>query len=91
MRCAHHRPAAHARAYSSQQAAILGCEPCCEVVRGVRNERGEVIQWGVIPAVVELDQGEGREPVRQPADEFVANWWVELYEQARRERECTEV
>jgi hypothetical protein len=89
MRCGHHRPAAHARAYPDEAAARAGCEPCCEQVVAFRSLHG--VEWGVIPAVIELDQGEGREPVRQPADEFVANWWSEVEEQARRERECTEV
>jgi hypothetical protein len=88
MRCAHHESLAHARAYSSQQAAILGCEPCCEQVVAIRGP--DRVEWGVIPVSVEVDRGPGLEPVRQPA-EFVANWWSELHEQARRERECTEV
>jgi hypothetical protein len=90
VRCGKHPPAAHARAYPSEAAARAGCESCCERVVYVKDAVGDVV-WGVIPALVEVDQGEGRSPVRQPADEFVANWWSEVEEQARRERECTEV
>jgi hypothetical protein len=85
-----HPPAAHCRGYPSEEEARAGCEPCCEQVVFVRGV-DSVVHWGVIPLVVELDQGAGREPVRQPAGDFVASWWSEVEEQARRERECTEV
>ena len=59
-----------------------------EVLVAVRQSDGAVT-WGVIPAFVEIDQGEGRDPVRQPSGEFLAHWWSEI--EAARERECTEV
>jgi hypothetical protein len=90
VRCVHHAPLPHARAYPDEASARAGAESCCERVVYVKDAAGDVV-WGVIPVLVELDQGEGRVPVRQPADEFVANWWSEVEEQARRERECTEV
>lgn len=90
MRCATHPPAAHARAYLDEQSARAGCEPCCEQVVAVKRHDGAV-EWGVIPVLVEIDQGEGRVPVRQPGVDFVANWWSEIEAQVTRERECTEV
>lgn len=56
-----------------------------EHVVAVKRSDG-VIAWGVIPAFIEIDQGEGREPVRQPAGEFLANWWSEVEAQVQRER-----
>lgn len=74
-----------ARSYPDEQSARAGCQPDEEVV-AVRRSDGTV-NWGVIPAFVVLDQGEGRVPVRQPTREFLAAWWSEVEEQARRERE----
>ncbi len=88
MRCVKHPPAAHSRAYESEAAARAGCEPCCEQVVAVRASDG--LQWGVIPVLIEVDQGEGREPVRQPGVELIANWWNFAEEEVRRERACTE-
>ncbi len=85
MRCPKHPPAAHSRAYEDEASALAGCEPCCEQVVAVKSSDG--LQWGVIPVLIELDQGEGRNPVRQPADEFVANWWSEIEMQAHREQD----
>ena len=75
------------REYPDEQSARAGCAEG-EVPMYVRKSDGSV-EWGVIPAQVVLDQGEGRSPVRQPTGEFLAHWWSEI--EALRERECTEV
>jgi hypothetical protein len=71
------------REYSDEQSARAGVRDG-EVVMYVRRSDGS-LQWGVIPAQIEIDQGEGRDPVRQPAGEFLAHWWSEI--EALRERE----
>jgi hypothetical protein len=74
-----------ARPYPDEQSARQGVKDG-ELVVAVKRSDG-VVEWGVIPALVELDQGEGREPVRQPAGEFLASWWSEIQDQVNRERE----
>lgn len=77
------------RSYPDEAAARAGVKPGEHVVAVQRSDG--TVEWGVIPAEVVIDQGEGRVPVRQPTGEFLASWWSEVELQARRERECTEV
>lgn len=71
------------REYPDQASARAGVG-VGEVVVAVQRSDGSV-QWGVAPLVVELDQGELREPVRQPFGLFAETWWSEVEEQARKE------
>jgi len=78
-----------ARGYPDEQsarAAVREGEVVAAQVREYGDGHREVIGWGVIPAQVEIDQGEGREPVRQPIGEFSENWWSFVESQATKER-----
>lgn len=78
------------RSYPTREAAEAGRregELVAARYREYPDGRREVIEWGVVPARVEIDQGEGREPVRQPGGELIANWWNFAEDEVRRERD----
>jgi hypothetical protein len=82
------------RAYPDAASARAACRPgevAAARIREYADGHYEVIEWGVVPAEVVIDQGEGREPVRQPFGELSENWWSVVASEATRERECTEV
>lgn len=77
------------RKYPDYASALAACGPDEVVAMYLReypDGRREVIEYGVGPAVVEIDQGEGREPVRQPFGDLSENWWSVVEHQATRER-----
>jgi hypothetical protein len=82
------------RAYPDAASARAACRPgevAAARIREYADGHYEVIEWGVVPAEVVIDQGEGREPVRQPFGELSENWWSVVESEATRERDVRPV